>query len=112
MASGNYAGEDLEMKDEYLSKDTVKNLIERGWLPSESPADIECSIRFIEHLPPADAKPAKWIPCSERLPKNCQYVLVTFGKYKWVDTDEFNDGHFCYHKQCHSMDAATRAVWR
>ena len=40
----------------------------------------------------------RWIPVSEKLPKNKTMVLVTCadGFHRWVDDDEFIDGKFWY----------------
>lgn len=84
----------LRMAIEALSADTNSDLISRAnairWVKTECnpygkpTLDYDSGLKVIEHLKKMPSElpsaGAEWIPCSERLPKKGEVVLITNGK--------------------------------
>jgi hypothetical protein len=81
----------LKMAKKALSADTSSDLISRAnairWVKTECnqygkpTLDYDSGLKVIEHLKkmPSEARAiGAWIPCSERLPKRDELVLVTY----------------------------------
>ena len=63
------------MSDLIKRDDAIKVIEQNSYCVGERGAKLKIAIAEIKALPSAD-RPQGWIPCSERLPKDWEHVLV------------------------------------
>lgn len=70
-------------KDKYVSMDAVKGILHQA-----KSLDRAWDVIFLPYV-----EMPKWIPVNERLPDTYTAVLVSDGKYVWVDSleDDFDE---------------------
>ena len=78
--------EDLEEQGGFISKTEVLTLIEEIKCNDDIPKNYGTLLdimRMIRNMPTVDNTDNGWIPCSERLPEESGYYLVTY--HNWSD---------------------------
>lgn len=86
------------MIDEKKLINEIKYAINSDKYKWDKPATVLCEVLdMIQELPKVD----EWIPCSERLPEECEHVLIT-----WKDGEHYHATEAIYERDgmnCHMI---------
>lgn len=87
--------------------------VSEGWIKFDTEKDENRFIHLVRDIAPSAQPEAKWTPCSERLPKEKQSVLVTDGSIVWVcDIISTDEGYKWEDSHGYWLDLDEWTAWR
>jgi hypothetical protein len=84
--------------DEAISiMNVIVHMLEQQYDTDRVEDAVEMAIKALDQEPSSSEKPNKWIPCSEKLPRASEIVLLSLPEHTMVDGEECYPCVICGH---------------